>query len=241
MFPTPNALKETRIDLDNKLFQLDKQQKEGKFNIQDIGDHLPVGLLINHQDGSNHYMNSVSQKLLNYTRTELDNLGEKYILSIWYDMKDYHLIAPKIQACYQRNDETEVFSYFQRLKPNHREEFFWTYVTSKILKDNNSEKGNKRILVACPIDFMGDMSNKINKLLDENQYLKKNYKLFALLTNREKEIISLLYRGLTNPQIAEKLFISRHTIEQHRKNIKKKLDIKTTVEMIKFAEVFELY
>ena len=70
--------------------------------------------------------------------------------------------------------------------------------------------------------------------------MRKNFKKFAALTRREKEIVSLVALGNNNPQIAERLFISRHTVEQHRKNINRKLEFNTYRELILFAEVFEL-
>ena len=45
------------------------------------------------------------------------------------------------------------------------------------------------------------------------------------LSDREKEIVGLLVRGMKNKEIADKLFISVHTVQTHRKNISRKLDI----------------
>jgi DNA-binding NarL/FixJ family response regulator len=56
------------------------------------------------------------------------------------------------------------------------------------------------------------------------------------LTKRECEILELLASGYNNPQIAEKLFISRLTVEQHRKNIIRKLDAKSFVQLILHAQ-----
>ncbi len=47
------------------------------------------------------------------------------------------------------------------------------------------------------------------------------------ISNREKEVIKYVAKGYTNKEIAEKLFLSIHTVTTHRKNITKKLDIKT--------------
>jgi DNA-binding NarL/FixJ family response regulator len=56
------------------------------------------------------------------------------------------------------------------------------------------------------------------------------------LTNREAEVLKLLAMGYNNPQIAEKLFISRFTVEQHRKNIIKKLGATNFVQLILYAQ-----
>ena len=56
-----------------------------------------------------------------------------------------------------------------------------------------------------------------------------------LLSFREKEIIGLVAQGLTNKQIGDKLFLSVRTVENHRQNIKRKLKIDSTAELIKYA------
>ena len=52
------------------------------------------------------------------------------------------------------------------------------------------------------------------------------------LTQREKEIIKELIKGLNVPQIAENLFISPYTVETHKKNIFKKLNIHNSIDLI---------
>ena len=56
-----------------------------------------------------------------------------------------------------------------------------------------------------------------------------------LLTKREKEILKLIAGGLTNIQVAEKLFISIDTVDTHRKNLHNKLNVKNTATLIRTA------
>mgnify|MGYP000719106934 FL=1 len=55
------------------------------------------------------------------------------------------------------------------------------------------------------------------------------------LSERENEIITLIAEGQTNEQIAELLFLSKHTINTHRKNIMQKLGINNTSGIVLFA------
>jgi DNA-binding NarL/FixJ family response regulator len=55
------------------------------------------------------------------------------------------------------------------------------------------------------------------------------------LTKREKEVLAAVAEGLTNTQIAEKLFISVDTVESHRKNLHAKLNVKNTAMLVRFA------
>ncbi len=55
------------------------------------------------------------------------------------------------------------------------------------------------------------------------------------LSAREQEIITLIAEGHTNTSIAEKLFLSPHTVNTHRKNIMQKLGVKNTASIVMYA------
>ena len=57
----------------------------------------------------------------------------------------------------------------------------------------------------------------------------------VVLSNREIEVLTLISEGLTNIQIAEKLFLSSHTVNTHRKNIMQKLRVNNTAAMVMYA------
>ncbi|MFY0627317.1 MAG: response regulator transcription factor [Reichenbachiella sp.] len=57
----------------------------------------------------------------------------------------------------------------------------------------------------------------------------------ALLTSREKEILKELVDGSTNKEIANKLFISVRTVDAHRRNIMKKLNVNNSAQLVKAA------
>jgi DNA-binding CsgD family transcriptional regulator len=52
------------------------------------------------------------------------------------------------------------------------------------------------------------------------------------ITPKEKEVLSLLAQGLSSKEIASRLFISVHTVESHRKNLRFKFDAKNSSELI---------
>ncbi|MDH3393454.1 MAG: response regulator transcription factor [Desulfobulbaceae bacterium] len=54
-------------------------------------------------------------------------------------------------------------------------------------------------------------------------------------TTRERQVLKLVAEGKTSKEIAELLFISIRTVEHHRANFMKKLDLKSTAEVIKYA------
>ncbi len=75
------------------------------------------------------------------------------------------------------------------------------------------------------------MSLDINMSAIEKQELNNA----PVLSSREKEVLQLIGDGHTNPQIAEKLFISLHTVDSHRKNLLTKFGVNNTAGLIKQA------
>lgn len=95
-------------------------------------------------------------------------------------------------------------------------------------------------LIAAIDDVLNDkifLSKAANqKILEQYHTVNDALKSTPVLTRREKEILQLLYDGLTGPQIAEKLFLSPLTIETHRKNLMQKLNVNSTQLMLRYAK-----
>lgn len=72
------------------------------------------------------------------------------------------------------------------------------------------------------------------------QNLSLQHSIPETLTKREAEVLQFLSEGLTTKEIAQKMFISSRTVETHRANMMKKLDVKNTAELIKRATQLHL-
>lgn len=70
-----------------------------------------------------------------------------------------------------------------------------------------------------------------------NQYQKQKIQDEALgqLTVREKEVLKLIVNEHTSEEIAEKLFISKKTVDNHRQHLLEKCNCKSTVGLVKYA------
>ncbi|MBU2650729.1 MAG: response regulator transcription factor [Bacteroidetes bacterium] len=64
---------------------------------------------------------------------------------------------------------------------------------------------------------------------------EEDQKDFSLLSNREMEVLKLILAGNNNRYIAEKLFISTRTVESHKNHIMNKLEIKSMLDLVKYA------
>jgi len=83
------------------------------------------------------------------------------------------------------------------------------------------------------LNLTADVSDSDTALFIINKKLTKGCEINAQkLTIREIEILGLIMQGLTNNEIAEKLFISYETVKSHRKNILEKTGAKNTAALI---------
>lgn len=82
-----------------------------------------------------------------------------------------------------------------------------------------------------------NMLGTVSLLNDKNEYetiYSKNYtsESAIIYTNREMDIIRLLAKGLSSKAIADKISISSHTVDKHRRNMLKKANMNNTQELV---------
>jgi two-component system response regulator NreC len=82
--------------------------------------------------------------------------------------------------------------------------------------------------------FSAEISEKMINFMATNSVSEN------VLSNKETEVLGLISKGLTTNDIAAKLFVSSRTIETHRANILKKLEVKNTAELVKKATELNL-
>lgn len=94
--------------------------------------------------------------------------------------------------------------------------------------------------LACFSDNVQLSLKSLNRLRCLQDFAQRNRPLFKKLSEREREVLTLVCSGLTNEEIAAKLFRSVHTIRTHRNNIWRQLGIKSLVEAVRWGQAFDL-
>jgi DNA-binding NarL/FixJ family response regulator len=72
-------------------------------------------------------------------------------------------------------------------------------------------------------------------IYNQFQREKQHQDALAVLSAREREVLSLIVKEHTSEEIAQKLFLSKKTVDNHRQNILSKTGCKTTIGLVKFA------
>jgi DNA-binding NarL/FixJ family response regulator len=91
-------------------------------------------------------------------------------------------------------------------------------------------EGNRFICTDVALSFLNKLQNGV-PVTRAVSAEKKSSDLSA----REVEVLRLIAEGMTNAEIADKLFTSKRTIESHRQNIIDKTQVKNTASLIKYA------
>ena len=89
------------------------------------------------------------------------------------------------------------------------------------------------------------MKKAIDEILDGNLYFSQDLLVNMLkkrkdtkqidLTQRENEVLTLIAKGLSNTEIADKLFISARTVEKHRAELLLKTESKNSISLVVYA------
>jgi DNA-binding NarL/FixJ family response regulator len=135
--------------------------------------------------------------------------------------------------------KTRIMIITMHSKVDYIVKAFQAGATGYVIKESTSERLLQGIDTVLKGEYFMDSSvshRVVEKLME---FPEKEVKItdasYDTLTRREQEIMVLLAQGLSNKQIAEKLFISPKTVENHRSNILRKLNIHSTIELVRYA------
>ena len=220
--------------------QLDEKIRSKIEEVKAFEHHLPlVVIIINIRDSSVVYMSERGRKILNVSMEELEKMGPNYH-SRFFNAEDARDYVPKLLGLLERNNNDEMVSFFQQVRPSVEHDWTWYLSSTKIFLRDDEGRPLLTLTTATPIDTTHYLTSKIERLLNENNLLRRNKQVFASLTKREKSILTLMALGFNSSEIAGKLHISENTAATHRRNIKKKLNAESNYEITIFAQAFDL-
>jgi DNA-binding CsgD family transcriptional regulator len=181
--------------------------------------------------------------------SQLSRLGIMAILrQIGYPFTVREVIHAEKLKSVLHNDHKCLFiiaaSFLSNCSPDvKRHIFLKNEQISRILIDDNGSA----IRSSCDFDEIiesNDTEKAIFRKLEKQVLALSKHDSIANqpeeISNREKEVLQLVALGMTNKEIAEKLFISSHTVITHRKNITSKLGIKTIAGLTVYAVIHKL-
>ncbi len=214
--------------------QLEARLMEGE-DFYNIADQIPYTAHLNNAKTLEVvHTNKTHARVTGFHLDEIREMGMEYL--------DNHVHPDTMDSVgdliktYTGIDHHKTFSFAQYVKLHQDKDYSPLITFTKTTKLPGG-------LVVCispqPEDF-GSMSPKMEQVVKMDEFKLKHFKRFQQLTEREVEVLSLLANGYNNPGIAEQLFLSRSTVETHRKNLKRKLELNSFRDLMRYAFAFNL-
>jgi DNA-binding NarL/FixJ family response regulator len=148
-----------------------------------------------------------------------------------------NLFFTEIEVKHSVNLTKKVKIYFHNFKYNNS--FALIFNVIEIENIDNIDFEEKIKSKVKDFDFEdAELSEEFSRFLETKYKAQKQnpYELIlAKLSKREKEVLKLICEGFTNQEIANKLFISKRTVEGHRNTILNKTNSKNTADLVNFT------
>lgn len=233
-----------KYQLDIQLHGLSKSLKKGDMRVPDFGEIVPASVMLQDLDGLKpigcSYMNNWGLEHLGASLAEINAMGEAYYEK-YFVKEESTAIFQGMGDYLEAGDFDRQYNFFQRVKLDGDNVYTWFYTVCKLVKLRVANSMvDKVVLLSSPVVGINNLIARVTKTLDQDSYIRKNYRKFSELTPREKEIIALLANGKSSVEIAEILFISPNTVSTHRKNIIRKIECSSFAELLRFAMAFDL-
>lgn len=223
---------------------LGRAVSNSKVNIEELGDQIPAAIMMHKLQGDIpvgvSYMSPFGCNLLGTSAEEINELGfayyEKYFIK-----EEVQSSVAGLKNYLKAGDPHQQYSFFQQVKLRDSQSYKWFFTVCKLVQPSASANSfNQLMIISTQVEGEGHMIDKVNKVLDDYDFVKQNYRKYASLTKREKEIIRFIANGCSSKEIADHIYISVHTVNTHRKNILNKLESRTFAAFLKFAIAFDL-
>jgi len=135
--------------------------------------------------------------------------------------------------------ETRIMMLSMHSKIDYITEAFQAGATGYVVKESASERLIECLETVSRGEYFIDasLSHQVAKNLMESG--EKSARItdvgYSMLTSREQQVMRLIAEGIPTKKVAKKLFISPKTVENHRTNIMNKLDLHSTMELVRYA------
>ena len=151
--------------------------------------------------------------------------------------EDLERVTASLETLKAKQDEEEILTYFQRIRLRAEGNDGFTLVVTSV---RISLKDQTYICISNTTDQLPVLTQKICNALNRRYETRKYVKQYLTLTRREQEVFDLVIKGNTAKEMAESLVLSSRTIEQHKKNIYRKLAINSQAEAVSMAKVLRI-
>lgn len=209
------------------------------FNL--LSDELPVVIIHDIKKDSVIYMTPYGLSMLKTDLKTVQSLGNAYYKT-YFDSEDAEYYLSMFHKFVENPSNFDSwFTYFQQVRTGVGEEFQWYLSASRvIIVDESANEAIYAMTIALRLNEYLPIAAKLQRLVNENKFIKENVHKFKALTKTEVKILEYIAKGHNSKEIAGLIHVTEDTYRTHRKHIKKKLDAVSDIDLLKYAQAFNL-
>lgn len=185
-----------------------------------------------------------------YSKEEWMNSDTEFFINLFHPQDRGHVMAAfvfsaTLQMQLLRDGKTQLrFNYYGRMI-NRDGDYRWILLQSPLQIISNYEIKASLVVIydlshfiiqSLPLLSVIDFAdNEVQYFKHIDQHMHKIDTEKPQITKREKDILKLMAQGFNSPEIAAKLYLSYYTIENHKRNLRRKTNTKTSAELIAYT------
>jgi len=223
-----------------------------KQQVHNILNHsVPMIYLLDYTTGKYAFVSKECESHLSFSHTKMMEGGVDFVMENYHpaDLKLFNdqIFADRLKvlsAIPVNQHKDHIFSFNYRVK-NGKGEFINVLQRNSFIKSDENGRPLLSLGVLTNVNHFKtenpviQLVEKVDPITGNVEAVQKNtYFLKAedkIFSRREKEILPWLAEGLTSKQIADKLFISEHTVINHKRNMHDKSNTQNSAALISFA------
>jgi DNA-binding CsgD family transcriptional regulator len=227
--------KENLRNLIVDVYHLNKVLEKSDVDLDYIAKSTGALIHTNHtHDFSLGYVDKTTLEKVDLDLETIHTLGNRYIQMI-VEPESMKQVTEILVNYLANGDKAKPLALFQKFRHTLDGEY-----NLHLTVCTYNERLNTYFGLDFKVNELGNLSHKMARVHEEDAFSRKYFTQFNTLTERERSILALIAQGYTDHEISEQLGCARHTARTHRKNIRTKLGVHTTAEMVRFALAFDL-
>jgi DNA-binding CsgD family transcriptional regulator len=209
--------------------------QNNQLNFEEVGELSREILFYTDEDFNLRYLNKPGRDWIGLS-SGMSAIKESEFNERFYHPDTLQYELPKVRNYFKNQQLGSIYSNYQQVYNSEINAYCMCLVIFK--KFRSVCLGY--LTITIPISKFVGLNKKLQRVISEEVFRDYHQDQFEQLTEREAEILKLLALGKNNPEISDELYISRHTVEQHRKHINKKLGIHGLKDIMDYAYAFDL-
>lgn len=201
-------------------------------------EHLPsICQIVDSEKSAQVYFNPSAVKYFGITNEALNKEGFNYLLKYLHPV-NFNVITSHINYFANPANFKIPLSYIYYVKAVNG--YRWLYNCSQVATLTHDGKAKYIVVHGADISSYLEGKKRITHLKKDVHFINANKDIYNALSDREKLILKLIVEEKNSIEIGLLLNISNTTVDKHRNNIIKKLGVRSSIGLVKFALMFEL-